>query len=73
MAEAQCSHARRVRGLVHSDLSRISGDPATYTAQLTFGICENCGHIEIYCNAHQTVCKWLSYSKANGKEKDKKP
>jgi hypothetical protein len=71
MAEAHCIHARRVRGLAQSDLSRISGDPATYTAQLTLNICQDCGQVEIYCNSHQTVCKWLSFSKANGTDKKK--
>lgn len=66
MAEAQCTHARRVRSLAQSDLSRISGDPVTYTAQLTVSICQDCGQVESYCNSHQTVCKWLSFSKANG-------
>ena len=71
MAEAQCSHARRVRGVIQRDLSRTSGETAFYTAQLTLGICKSCGHVEIYCDSYKTVCDWLMSNKANGKDKAK--
>lgn len=71
MAEAQCSHAHRVRSIVNCDLSRTSGGTALYTAQLELGICTSCGQVEIYCDSYENVCRWLTSAKANGKEKMK--
>jgi hypothetical protein len=65
MAPESCQHPKRVRGVVELDFAR-QDDPgnATYTAPVSVGVCEDCGHIELYAMFHQLLGDWLK--KADG-------
>jgi hypothetical protein len=60
MAPEHCPHARRVSGLVTLDFAR-QGDPdgSLYTGVVSVGVCEECGHIELYAKLHGLLCDWL--------------
>jgi hypothetical protein len=60
MAEARCMHSRRTSSVLQCDLNRTSGEPSLYSTQLIAEICENCGHVELYCDFHREVCNWLT-------------
>ena len=49
MAPEPCQHPNRVKGVVELDFARQddSGDPI-YTAPVSVGVCEDCGHVELY-------------------------
>jgi hypothetical protein len=60
MAPEKCPHSDRVNGLVNLDFGRQADpDGAMYSGAVTFGICEECGHIELYVNSHRWLCNWL--------------
>jgi len=63
MAPESCQHPKRVRGVVELDFAR-QDDPgnAIYTAPVSVGVCEDCGHIELYAMVHQLLCDWLRKS-----------
>jgi hypothetical protein len=60
MAMEPCQHARTVRGVVELDFARQddSGDDV-YTARVSVGLCEDCGHIELYALFHELLSDWL--------------
>ena len=60
MALEPCHHVRTVRGIVELDFSRQddSGDDV-YTARISVGLCEECGHIELYALFHELLSDWL--------------
>jgi hypothetical protein len=54
MALEPCQHARRARGVVDLDFARQDGD-GICTARVSVGLCEDCGHIELYALVHQLL------------------
>jgi len=63
MAQEPCRHARRVRGVVELDFARQDdSSDGIYTARVSLGVCEDCGHIELYASFHQLLCDWLRRS-----------
>jgi len=56
-------HPNRVKGVVELDFARQddSGDPI-YTAPVSVGVCEDCGHVELYAMFHQLLRDWLRKS-----------
>jgi hypothetical protein len=63
MAQEPCEHARRVRGVVDLDFARQDDSSGgIYTARISVGICEDCGHIELYALFHQLLSDWLRRS-----------
>ena len=63
MAPEPCQHPNRVKGVVELDFARQddSGD-RIYTAPVSVGVCEDCGHIELYAMFHQLLRDWLRKS-----------
>ena len=35
-------------------------EASAYSTQLSVGICEDCGEIQLYCESHKAVCNWLA-------------
>ncbi len=64
MADRKCSHHRKVTGVVQCDLSRTDGRNSVYSSQFNVTICAECGHTEIYCESHKSVCEWLANKSA---------
>lgn len=63
MAAEQCQHSKRVRGLVRLDFARQDApDGPTYSGAFSVGICEECGHVEMYAKLHHLLCDWLRKS-----------
>ena len=60
MAPKQCKHVNRAWGAVDLDFSRRAPDRSVYSAEISVGVCEECGHIELYPKSHQTLCDWLT-------------
>jgi hypothetical protein len=60
MAMDPCQHSRVVKGVVELDFARQddSGDDA-YTARVSVGVCEHCGHMELYALFHELLGDWL--------------
>ena len=50
--------------MLQCDLSRPSAEGSAYSTQLSVGICEDCGDIQLYCESHKTVCNWLANYKS---------
>jgi hypothetical protein len=60
MASAPCQHSKRVSGLVRLDFARPEApDGPAYTGAVSAGVCEECGHIEMYAKLHHLLCDWL--------------
>jgi hypothetical protein len=70
MAEILCSHPRRRTGIFQCDLSHASGEGSLYSAELSLGICEQCGQVQLYCESHELVCSWLANKKPDGEPAD---
>ena len=63
MAAEQCQHSNRVRGLVRFDFTRQDApDGPAYSGAVSVGICEQCGHVEMYAKLHHLLCDWLRKS-----------
>ena len=54
-----CQHVSRVRAVAECDLSRTTGDPAKYTAQIELFICRECGDVTLAAKSPQALCDWL--------------
>ena len=60
MAEEKCQHANRARGVVELDFSRLdTTDHSVYSGEVSVLVCEDCGHVELYAEAHHVLCDWL--------------
>jgi hypothetical protein len=60
MAPEQCQHLNKVSGLVKLDFARQdTPDGPMYSGTASVGVCEECGHIELYANLHHLLCDWL--------------
>ncbi len=60
MASEPCQHSKRVSGLVRLDFARPEApDGPGYTGAVSAGVCEECGHIEMYAKLHHLLCDWL--------------
>lgn len=60
MAAECCQHPNRVRGVVALDFSRLEApDHPLYSGAVSVGVCEECGHVEIYAESHRALCDWL--------------
>jgi hypothetical protein len=60
MAMEPCHHAHRVSGVVELDFARQDdSDDSIYTARISVGVCEDCGHIELYAQFHELLRDWL--------------
>jgi YgiT-type zinc finger domain-containing protein len=59
MAAEQCGHPNRSRGVVELDFSRTPGR-AVYSVEVSVGVCEQCGHIELHAKSHHALCDWLN-------------
>jgi hypothetical protein len=60
MASQQCQHSNRVSGLVKLDFARQDApDGSTYSGTILAGVCEDCGHIELYAKLHHLLSDWL--------------
>jgi len=60
MAPESCQHASRVRGVVTLDFARSeSPDHPVYSGAVSFAVCEECGHVELYAESHLDLCNWL--------------
>ena len=60
----KCSHRHKATGVVQCDLSRTDGRNAGYSSQFHIAICTECGHTDIYCDSHKSVCDWLANKSA---------
>ena len=58
MVPEKCRHPSRARGLVELDFSRLE-TPGRYSVEISVGVCEECGHVELYAKSHQALCDWL--------------
>lgn len=58
MAAELCGHPRRTSGVVELDFSRIL-DRAVYSVEVSVGVCEQCGHVELHAKSHHALCDWL--------------
>jgi hypothetical protein len=63
MASKPCQHAKRTTGVVELDFSR-QGTPNSpvYSDAVSFAVCDECGHIELYAMFHRQLCDWLRKS-----------
>ena len=60
MAPENCLHPNRVRGVVALDFSRPEApDHPAYSGAVSVGVCEECGHVELYAESHRALCDWL--------------
>ena len=60
MASEPCQHSKRVSGLVRLDFARSEApDGPTYSGAVSAGVCEECGHVEVYAKLHRLLCDWL--------------
>ena len=60
MASAKCKHPRRVTGTLEFDFARSSDSMGPwYSAPVSVGVCETCGHIELYTKLPVQLCEWL--------------
>ena len=60
MASAKCKHPRRVTGTLEFDFARSSASKGPwYSAPVSIGVCETCGHIELYGKLPVQLCEWL--------------
>lgn len=59
MPAEQCKHPNRSSGVVELDILRAP-DRAVYSVEVSVGVCEQCGHVEMYAKSHQALCDWLS-------------
>jgi len=60
MAPENCLHPNRVRGVVALDFSRVEApDHPAYSGVVSVGVCEECGHVELYAQFHHALCDWL--------------
>jgi hypothetical protein len=59
MAQGKCTHPSRKSGVVEMDISRTP-DRAVYSVEVAVGVCELCGHIELYAKSHRELCDWLT-------------
>jgi hypothetical protein len=60
MASDKCQHPRRVTGTLEFDFARSSAPKGPwYSAPVSVGVCEHCGHIEFYGKLHVQLCEWL--------------
>jgi len=60
MASRKCQHERRVTGTLEFDFARSSASKGPwYSAPVSVGVCEDCGHIELYGKLHVQLCEWL--------------
>jgi hypothetical protein len=66
MIEGKCLHQRRTKGVLQCDLSRTRGKSSVYSATLEMGICEQCGHVQLYCESHELVTNWLAKKRLDG-------
>jgi hypothetical protein len=60
MAPGNCLHPNRVRGVVALDFSRLeTPDHPVYSGAVSVGVCEECGHVELYALFQRALCDWL--------------
>jgi hypothetical protein len=60
MAAEQCQHSNRISGVVRFDFARQDApDGPVYSGTVSVGVCEECGHIELYAKLHHLLCDWL--------------
>ena len=60
MASAKCKHPRRVTGTLEFDFARSSASKGPwYSAPVSIGVCETCGHIELYAKLPVQLREWL--------------
>ena len=60
MAPEPCQHFKRVSGVVKLDFARPDAlDGPIYSGAVSVGVCEDCGHIELYAKLHHLLDDWL--------------
>jgi hypothetical protein len=60
MAPENCLHPNRVRAVVALGFSRLEApDHPIYSGAVSVGVCEECGHVELYAQFHRALCDWL--------------
>lgn len=59
MAHDTCTHINRVPAVVDLDFARVSDSKSRLTHPVRVHICEDCGHIDLYCIPRQQLCEWL--------------
>ena len=63
MSFERCQHPARVKGTVELEFLRPdSSEGPAYSAPVSMGICEECGHIELYALFQYELCAWLKKS-----------
>jgi len=66
MAPENCLHPNRVRGVVALDFARVKApDHPAYSGAVSVGVCEECGHVELYAQFHHALCDWLRANTEN--------
>jgi len=68
MGELRCLHLNRSSAVIQTDLSRLAETASVYSTQITAGICEACGQVELYCEFHRDVCGWLNATAPSNKQ-----
>jgi hypothetical protein len=56
----QCNHPAMATGEVAFDLRRKTKEKGTYAACLSIAICPDCGRVELYADAPQSLSEWLT-------------
>jgi len=64
MTPSHCEHVNRIKALVDLDFSRQeTPDGPRYSSTVAFGICKDCGHIQLDAKNHRDLCEWLKMNK----------
>lgn len=58
LSSTKCKHPSQATCVVQMDFSR-NPDRGLYSADITVGVCKQCGHVELYANSHHALCDWL--------------
>jgi hypothetical protein len=60
MSFERCQHPTRVKGTVELEFTRPDApEGPVYSGAVSLGVCEECGHIELYALFQRELCAWL--------------
>jgi len=63
MSFEPCQHSTRVKGSVELEFTRPdAADGPVYSGAVSMGVCEKCGHVELYALFQAELCAWLKKS-----------
>jgi hypothetical protein len=60
MCVEPCQHPTRVKSIVELEFRRPdNSERSAYSGAVSMGICEDCGHVELYALFQDELCAWL--------------